>query len=469
MLIERLYDDMLAQATYLVGCEETRTAIVVDPGRHIDRYIDAARRARMRIAFVTETHIHADFVSGARELARETGASLLLSAEGGDDWQYRFAADSGARLLHHGDQIDVGTVRIQVLHTPGHTPEHLSFLLTDTATSDRPVGLLTGDFIFVGDVGRPDLLERAANERGTMDALARRLFRSIKATASLPDYLQIWPGHGAGSACGKSLGAMPSSTLGYERLVNWAFQIDDEEAFVREVTAGQPEPPRYFARMKVINRAGPERLPRTPLAALSFDAIQRSLDAGDPVIDVRATKDFAASHVPGTINIPVGTSFATWAGSLLPDDRPIVILADDADRIDRARAILQSVGLDDVAGYAGPEFREAWLSRVSSLQSTPQTDVQRLASETGRTILDVRRQSEWDEGHIPGARHTYLGDLIELTKDLPRDMPIAVHCQGGTRSAIAASILQKEGFTNVENVSGGIEEWKNNGLPTEKA
>lgn len=469
MLIERLYDDMLAQATYLVGCEETKTAIIVDPGRLIDRYIDAAKRARMRIVAVTETHIHADFVSGARELARESGASLLLSAEGGEDWQYRFAAESGARLLHHGDQIDVGTVRIQALHTPGHTPEHLSFLVTDTTVSDRPVGLLTGDFIFVGDVGRPDLLERAANQTGTMDGLARRLFRSLKATESLPDYLQIWPGHGAGSACGKSLGAMPTSTMGYERLVNWAFQIAAEDEFVRQVTAGQPEPPKYFARMKTINRAGPEPLPRQPLAALSFDAIQAALDAGDPVIDVRATKDFAESHVPGTINIPVGTSFATWAGSLLPYDRPIVILADDADRIQRARAILQSIGLDDVAGYADAEFREAWLSRVSALQSTPQVDVKGLASDEGRTIIDVRRQSEWDEGHIPGARHAYLGNLVELTKDLPRDMPIAVHCQGGTRSAIAASVLQREGFTNVSNVSGGIEEWSKKGLPLEKA
>jgi hydroxyacylglutathione hydrolase len=262
---------------------------------------------------------------------------------------------------------------------------------------------------------------------------------------------------------------MPSTTLGYERLANWAFQIDDENTFVEQVTAGQPEPPRYFARMKRINRAGPAPLPHGPLPALSFDTIQRAVDAGDPVVDVRATKEFAESHVPGTINIPVGTSFATWAGSLLPDDRPIILLADDPARIARARSILQSIGLDDVAGYAGPEFREAWLSRVSQLQSTPQVDVQRLASDKGRVILDVRRQSEWDEAHIPHARHTYLGDLVELTRDLPRDTPIAVHCQGGTRSAIAASVLQREGFTNVENMAGGIEEWEKKGLPVEKA
>jgi len=212
MLLARIYDDALAQASYLIGCQESGTAIIVDPNRDVARYIDAADRHSLRLEYITETHIHADFVSGARDLARATGAKLLLSREGGADWQYGFARDDDARLLSNGDRFDVGHVRFDVRHTPGHTPEHLSFVVTDRLSSERPVGILTGDFIFVGDVGRPDLLERAANVQGTMDRLARQLFRSIRATSDLPDYLQIWPGHGEGSACGKSLGAMPSTT-----------------------------------------------------------------------------------------------------------------------------------------------------------------------------------------------------------------------------------------------------------------
>lgn len=469
MLLERIYDDGLAQASYLIGCQATGTAVVVDPNREIERYLEAAQRAKMRIAFVTETHIHADFLSGARELAQTAGAELLLSAEGGRDWQYRFAEAEGARLLRHGDRFEVGQVRVEVVRTPGHTPEHICFLVTDAASGSRPIGLLSGDFLFVGDVGRPDLLERAAQVEGTMDVLARQLFRSVRATASLPDYLQIWPGHGAGSACGKALGALPSTTLGYERLVNWAFQIEDEDRFVAEATAGQPEPPRYFARMKAVNRDGPPLVPRRELAELGLDDVRESLAAGDPVIDVRSTADFAAGHIPGTLNLPIGTSFATWAGSLLPYDRAITILADDHGRVSRARMALQSIGLDGAIGWAGKAVREAWASTVSSLQSVPQVDVRQLASGNGRTIVDVRGATEWDHGHVPGARHLFLGDLVELTRDLPRDTPLALHCQGGTRSAIASSLLQAQGFTDIANVSGGLDAWVKAGLPVESS
>ena len=465
MLLKRLYDEALAQASYLIGCEQTGMAIVVDPNRDVEQYIEAARREHMRIAFVTETHIHADFISGARDLARATRATLLLSAEGGADWQYKFAQQDGARLLHHGDRFDVGVVRFDVRHTPGHTPEHIVFLVTDTATSERPVGMLSGDFIFVGDVGRPDLLERAAKEHGTMETLARRLFQSIRATADLPDYLQLWPGHGAGSACGKALGAMPSTTLGYERIANWAFQIDDEREFVRVVTEGQPEPPKYFARMKTVNRDGPMPVVHAPLEELTLDDVRRALQSGTPVIDVRATADFAHGHIPGTINIPTGTSFTTWAGSLLPYDRDLVLLADDAARLRRARMLLSLIGFDRIAGFAGAKVREAWASSVSPLQSVEQVDIATLAADTKRTVIDVRGAAEWNDGHIERAKHFFLGDLVELTKDLPRDMPLALHCQGGTRSAIAASLLQKEGFTNVANASGGITAWQRAGLP----
>src|SRR5574337_1101086 len=238
MLLRRFYDSKLAAASYLLGCTETGEALVVDPGRDAEQYAQAAAQEHLRITAVTETHIHADFVSGSRELAARTGARLLLSGEGGTDWHYRFARGDGATLLRDHDRFSVGRIQVEVLHTPGHTPEHLSFMVTDTAATGQPMGVFTGDFIFVGDVGRPDLLERAAHHVGTMEAGARQLFGAIGRFLELPDYLQLWPGHGAGSACGKALGAVPQTTLGYEKMFNWAFGVADEAGFVREVLAG---------------------------------------------------------------------------------------------------------------------------------------------------------------------------------------------------------------------------------------
>ncbi|MGH7658367.1 MAG: MBL fold metallo-hydrolase, partial [Gemmatimonadales bacterium] len=225
MILKRIYDDNLAQASYLIGCAATKEAIVVDPNRDVGRYLDLARRENVRVTHVTETHIHADFLSGSRELACEAGAKLFLSAEGGEDWQYGFASEAGATLLRDGDVIEVGNIRLQAVHTPGHTPEHLTFLVTDTAAATEPIGALTGDFLFVGDVGRPDLLERAARVEGTMEAAARTLFQSLQAFRSQPEFLQVWPAHGAGSACGKSMSAVPHSTVGYEVRFNWAFGV----------------------------------------------------------------------------------------------------------------------------------------------------------------------------------------------------------------------------------------------------
>lgn len=254
MYFQRFYHAALAQASYLVGCQRTGAAVVVDPLRDVGPYLEAAAAPGLRVTHAAETHIHADFVSGARELAARAGAELLLSGEGGAAWQYAYAPSDGAgavraRLLRHGDHVAVGDVRLDVLHTPGHTPEHLSFVVADRvadeATGVGPWGVLTGDFVFAGDVGRPDLLERAAGEAGTMNAEARTLFRSLERFRALDDRLLVWPGHGAGSACGKALGAVPATTVGYERRANWALREGDEDAFVRLVLAGQPEAPRY--------------------------------------------------------------------------------------------------------------------------------------------------------------------------------------------------------------------------------
>jgi hydroxyacylglutathione hydrolase len=468
MLLRRLYEDMLSQASYIIACDETRRAIVVDPNRDVEKYLSVAKADKLKITHVTETHIHADFVSGARALAEAAGAKLLLSAEGGDDWQYRYASDADAQLLHDRDVVDVGSVRVTVLHTPGHTPEHLSFLITDTAAATTPMGLLSGDFIFVGDVGRPDLLERAAGAANTMEAMARQLYQSLKRSVSLPDHLQIWPGHGAGSACGKALGDIPSSTLGYERLVNWAFRSGSEDAFVTEVLAGQPEPPAYFARMKTVNRDGPKpRIEPSRIARMSPTELTAAVDQGALVIDVRPTADYAVAHMAGTLNIPTGTSFPNWLASLVaPEQRIIFLVGRDDSRFHRALRGAALVGMDRVIGWGGPEIIQHWIAAGRRLGTTVQIEPKDVDT-SGRTIVDVRGQTEWDEAHIPAARHAFLGDLLEQVKDIPKDQPLVMHCGSGSRSAIAASLLQANGYKDVANLKGGLDAWKDAGLPVD--
>lgn len=470
MLLKRLYDTKLAQASYLVGCAATGEAVVVDPNRDIEQYIRAAESENLRITHVTETHIHADFVSGARELAARAGAALYLSDEGGAEWNYDYAGQDGAVLLKDGDRFMVGNIRLEAMHTPGHTPEHLSFLITDTAATDRPIGVFTGDFVFVGDVGRPDLLEKAAKIVGTMEAGARTLYRSLQRFKQLPDYVQIWPGHGAGSACGKSLGAVPQSTVGYERIANWALEEMSEDDFVHRVLAGQPEPPRYFAKMKLVNKKGPRILGgiRRP-AHLPPDSISNLVEQDAVIIDTRSAEAFAGGHIPGTINIPLNRSFSTWAGWLLPYDREFYLLVDDEDRLDEAVLDLALIGLDQIGGYFQRQALEFWSATDRPLASTPQMTVDELASamESDRVhVLDVRGASEWESGHVPGAVHVPLGHLEERLGELPTGRPLVVHCQGGGRSAIAASVLQTHGVGAV-NLAGGFKAWSNAGKPTE--
>ena len=353
MIFRRFYDARLAQASYLVGCARTGEALVVDPNRDYEQYVEAARSENLRVSWVTETHIHADFVSGSRELAAHTGARLLLSAAGGPEWSYAYAGEAGAALLDDGSTFEVGAIRIEALHTPGHTPEHLAFLVTDTAGADQPMGVLTGDFLFVGDVGRPDLLERAVKVTGTMERSARDLFASLQRFRQLPEYLQVWPGHGAGSACGKSLSAVPQSTLGYERLFNWAFGVTDEAEFVRLVLDGQPDPPAYFAVMKSINRLGPPiRGAMQRPVHVTVERLVDALAAGAFVIDTRPAASFAAAHLRGSINIPLDRSFSTWAGWLTPYDRDLYLVADErrGRGLDDAIHDLSAIGLDRVVG-----------------------------------------------------------------------------------------------------------------------
>jgi hydroxyacylglutathione hydrolase len=472
MLLKRFYDTKLAQASYLVGCAATGEALVVDPNRDIEQYVRAAEAEGVRITHITETHIHADFVSGARELAVRTGGTLYLSDEGDADWKYGYAADAGAVLLKDRDVFMVGNLKIEALHTPGHTPEHLSFMVTDTPATDRPMGVFTGDFVFVGDVGRPDLLEKAAKIEGTMEAGARTLYRSLQRFKALPDYLQLWPGHGAGSACGKSLGAVPQTTLGYERIANWGLEEMTEDQFVDRVLAGQPEPPRYFAEMKRINKVGPRVLgaPKRP-AALPADAIVRLVSEGVLVVDTRAADAFAAGHVPGTISIPLNKSFSTWAGWLVPYDRGVVLLVDDEGCVDEAVRDLAMIGLDRVTGYLRPDALGAWTAAGRALATTAQMTAEELAEALAARrvdVVDVRGASEWESGHLPGVPNIPLGYLEERLAELPAGRPLVVHCQGGARSAIAASVLEARGVRDVINLVGGFGAWAGAGHPVER-
>jgi hydroxyacylglutathione hydrolase len=476
MLIRRFYDDKLAQASYLVGCAATGEALVVDPNRDVGQFVEAAEREGMRITHITETHIHADFVSGARELAQRTGGTLYLSAEGGEGWQYAFAEEAGAELLRDGDSFMVGNVKIDVMHTPGHTPEHLSFVVTDTAGADRPMGVFTGDFVFVGDVGRPDLLERAAKYAGTMEDGARVLYRSLqKFRNALPDYVQLWPGHGAGSACGKALGAVPQTTLGYEKLFNWGLADTSEDEFVKAVLAGQPEPPMYFAQMKRINRDGPrilngfhrpQRLPESRLETL--------MDEGALVVDTRHAADYAQAHIPGTLNVPLGNSFTTWAGSVLPYDRPFYLIIEDAagGAIDVVVRDLAMIGLDDVAGCFGPDVVQTWIDTDRAAQGVPEVapeQLEELMRLDAVELIDVRNSSEWEAGRVPGARNFPLGRLAEQLDRIPRGRPLVVHCESGGRAAVAIGMLQANGFDDVRHLTGDFSGWKRSGRRVEQA
>jgi len=469
MLLKRFYDEKLAQASYIVGCQAAGEALVVDPNRDIDAYVEAAEDEDLTIRYVSETHIHADFLSGARELARRTGAHLVLSGDAPPEWQYRFAAEDGARIVHDGDELTLGNVRIRILHTPGHTPEHISFEITDGAVSREPMGLLTGDFVFVGDVGRPDLLEKAAGVKDTMEAGARTLFRSLERVRAMPGWLQVLPGHGAGSACGKALGSVPTSTLGYEQLVNWAFQCATEDDFVRAVLQDQPEPPRYFAEMKRLNRDGPPLIGGLPTPSrLDPPALAGLVKGGAVVVDARIRERFAEGHVPGTINIPMGKSFPNWCGWYLPYDRPIYLIVEGPEQAREAVRDLVLIGLDRVGGWFDGAALDGWREAHGPLETygvLRWQEAERAVREDGALLVDVRNQTEWNEGHAPGAHHVHLGYLRERAHELPRDRTLLLYCRSGNRSGIGVSVLQAEGFERVANVEGGIEERRAAGFP----
>ena len=455
MLFTRIYDEDLAQASYFMGCQAMGEAAVVDPRRDVRVYLEEAENNGMDIVAVTETHIHADYLSGSRELAAKTGASLYLSDEGPAEWRYGLEGEK----LHDGDEIRVGNVTLRAIHTPGHTPEHLSFLVTDGATTDEPGFILTGDFVFVGDLGRPDLLDEAAGGKDTRFVGAKQMFESLRDKfLALPDYVQVWPGHGAGSACGKALGAVPSSTVGYERLFSWwggYVEKNDEEGFVAALLEGQPDAPAYFGRMKRQNKMGPALLgKRSPLQRYDAASLEATLAAGEVIfVDTHASEDFAKGAIRGSLNIPAGDSFATWASWVMDpekDERPIVLLARDEAEASDLRDKLSYVGIDNVVGYA-TSLRGLRKERVAFV--APE-DLEKLGDPF---VLDVRGKGEYVASHIPGAIQLHGGRVMSHLDELPRDHPIVVYCQTGTRSAVVASALRAAGFDNVVELEGSYE------------
>ena len=456
MLLERFYDDDLAQASYLIGCQATGEAMVVDPRRDVQVYLDAVSKHGMRIVAVTETHIHADYLSGTRELAQAAGAAIYVSGEGGLDWQYGF----DAQRLHDGDVVTVGNIRVQARHTPGHTPEHLSFLVTDGAFAHEPGYMLSGDFVFVGDLGRPDLLDEAAGGQDTRFEGASDLFDSLRnVLLQLPDHVQIHPAHGAGSACGKALGAIASTTVGYERLHAWwgpYLAAGDREGFISELLDGQPDAHAYFARMKRENRDGPALLgPLSDLTEMTAtDTLARVSDDDAVLVDTRAPDVVRAGSLPGALAIPAVGKTAAWgAWAIDPEQekRPMIILAGDEEQAEDVRAHLIRVGIDSYAGY------------ITSLDGLPTVTSATVSPEAlgdlGEVfVLDVREASEYAAGHVPGATRIGAGRVLWEVDRLPTDRTIVAYCQSGARNIVASQALRRAGVPVVE-LSGSYLGW----------
>lgn len=457
MYFELIYDKSLAQASYIIGCQKAGTAAVIDPKRDVDTYLNIAKENSFKITHILETHIHADFLCGSRELAAITGGELYLSDEGGEDWKYEFPHNK----VKHGDIIKIGNISVEAIYTPGHTPEHLSFLLTDHPATDKPAMLFTGDFVFVGDVGRPDLLEQAAGLKNTQEKGAHDLFDSLKDFAKMKDYILLWPGHGAGSACGKALGAVNMSTIGYEKIRNWAIHLlHDKAEFTKELLADQPEPPRYFAMMKKLNKVDRKLLTKVPtIKNLDEQAYQQTKEKRLKLIDTRTKEAFSKSFLKGSLNIPNNNSFSTWMGWFLDYEEHFVLVADNNEIEDLTRKLMR-IGLDNIYGFITPDqLHEFEKGNLSNYNSIDKETVKSKIKETGVQIIDVRGKTEYNEGHINGAKHVFIGTIDENFKEIPKDKETIIYCGSGGRSAIAYSKLVANGFDNILNYSGGWADW----------
>ena len=451
MYFEQFYLGCLAHASYLFGSDGE--AAVVDPQRDVEIYIDAAKKQGLQIRHIFETHLHADFVSGHKELAARTGATIYIGKAAGATFPHVAVSD--------GSEVQVGAVRVKVLETPGHTPESLCFVLSDEEKSQAPWAVLTGDTLFIGDVGRPDL-----SKEHTPQQLAAMLYDSLHhKLLALPNEVLVYPAHGAGSLCGRNMRAERSSTIGTERLTNYALQIKDRDEFIQQMTSNLPARPDYFLEDAAINRAGAPALAELPaLRPIAPGELTALLQRGDVALDVRPTDQFAAGHIPGSINIALSGQFASWAGAVLGLTSRPVLIADTKEQLSEARMRLARVGIEELAGYldGGVEgWRRAGFQTAQLLQMTVQ---QLAADDHSLLVLDVRRQGEFDAGHIAGAEWYPLDRFKAALPKLNPNATVAVHCKGGYRSVIAASLLQRAGY-KVINVLGGFDAWEQAQLP----
>lgn len=461
MLLRYFYDERLAHASYMVGCQKAGEAVIVDPMRNVEPYIELAKKENMKIVGSLETHIHADFVTGSRELADRFGATMYISDEGDENWKYQNLDGISHQLLKDGDQFKIGNLVFETMHTPGHTPESISFLLTDRGgVADKPMGIFTGDFVFVGDVGRPDLLEKAAGIAGTADVGAKAMYKSIERFKALPDYLQVWPAHGAGSACGKALGAVPSSTVGYEKQFNWAMQYNNEANFIKDLLDGQPEPPYYFAVMKSVNKVGISLIKNLPEVKVveSYESLKSLIAEGNQVIDTRPSDVYAKGFIAGTVNIPFNKSFTNWSGWIVNYKEPLYLLA-EPEKMEEILIALRSIGIDNVLGYADVDLVIAQADQLDSYQNVTPLEAKEMLEKDDVALIDVRNLTEFNAGHIEGAQHIMVGTLKNRLTEVPDDKKVIVQCQAGARSAIAISLLKAKGFENVVNMTGGYSQW----------
>ncbi|MGC1651112.1 MAG: rhodanese-like domain-containing protein [Candidatus Sulfotelmatobacter sp.] len=458
MYFEQFYLGCLAHASYLLASDGE--AVVVDPQRDVELYLKAAADHGLTIRHIFESHLHADFVSGHRELAARTGATIYIGAQAGATFPHVSVTD--------GFQLKFGQASIRVLETPGHTPESICMVVTDEEKSSEPWAVLTGDTLFIGDVGRPDL-----SPRHTPKELAGLLYDSLHdKLLTLTDNVLVYPAHGAGSLCGKNMRAERSSTIGTERMTNYALQIKSREEFVAQLTSNLPARPEYFLKDAEINRTGAAPLSELPpLRAIAPAGLKAMLSAGEIALDVRANDEFAAGHVPGSVNIALGGQFASWAGTVLGLSAHPVLIAESDEQLEEARLRLTRVGIEVLDGYlAGgvTAWKQAGLPIATISQMTASELVARLKSG-GVQILDVRREPEWDAGHIESATWWPLDNFRVSPPEMDHKASIAVHCKGGYRSMIASSLLQRAGFKNVINVVGGFDAWQQAKLPTVSA
>lgn len=461
MLLERIYDEDLAQASYFIGCQAKGEAIVVDPRRDVDTYLALASKNSMKIVAVTETHIHADYLSGTRELAAKTGAQMYVSDEGGPDWTYSDLFDDAVRMKH-GHEIPLGNIVLEAVHTPGHTPEHMSFLVTDGAQSSEPGFMLTGDFVFVGDLGRPDLLDEAAGFTDTRFQGAKDLFESLRDRfLTLPDYVQVLPAHGSGSACGKALGAIAASTVGYERNFSWwggYLKDNDEQGFIDELLSGQPDAHAYFSRMKQQNKVGPAVIGDVPeLVEYTADDLAQALQHDAIIfVDTRHNTQVHEGTVARSLNIPEAAKAASYAAWVIDPDteqRPLVLLAESREAAEEIRDHLVRVGIDTTRGF---------ITTLDGLELVIPKLIQpeELDGHTQVMLLDVRNRTEYAQGHLPGAVQLSGGRVMWHLEQLPaRDAgTIVTYCQSGVRNSVAASALRRAGY-DIAELDGSYAAW----------